>query len=86
MAGSSPIGQKTLWENEKLLFTNIFFSHSDFKRLVLQTLKNKDLFGKGLGVRTLKIVFFLRVISDISVVLSKNKLTSRTRHSESGFP
>ena len=29
--------------------SNFCFSHSVFKRLVLQTLKNQDLFGKGLN-------------------------------------
>ena len=37
-----------LWEKEKLLVTgNFSFSHSVFKRLVLQTLKNQGLFRKG---------------------------------------
>ena len=40
---------KTLWEKEKLLITSNFpFSHNDFKRLVLQTRKNKGLFAKEL--------------------------------------
>ena len=40
---------ETLWEKEKLLVTSNFsFSHSVFKRLVLQTRKNQGLFGKGL--------------------------------------
>ena len=48
MAGSYPKGQKT-WGKEKLLVTNIFsFSHSAFQRLVLQSHKNKGLFGKEL--------------------------------------
>ena len=51
MAESSPNRQKTLWEKEKLLVTSNFsFSHSVFKRLVLQTRKNQDLYGKGLIV------------------------------------
>ena len=38
-----------MWVKEKLLVTsNFFFSHDVFKRLVLQTCKNKGLFGKGL--------------------------------------
>ena len=38
-----------MWEIEKLLVTSNFsFSHSVFKRLVLQTRKNQGLFGKGL--------------------------------------
>ena len=53
MAESSPNGQKTLWEKEKLLVTSNFsFTHSVFKRLVLQTCKNQGLFEKGLTVNT----------------------------------
>ena len=43
--------QKTLWKKNILLITsNLSFSHSVYKRLVdiLQTHKNKGLFGKGL--------------------------------------
>ena len=49
MAESSPNREKTLREKEKLLVrSNFSFSHSVFKRLVLQTRKNQGLFGKGL--------------------------------------
>ena len=49
MAESSLNGLKTLLEKEKLLITSNFsFSHSVFKRLVLQTRKNQGLVGKGL--------------------------------------
>ena len=49
MAESSPKGYRTQWEKEKLLVTTKFsFSYGVFKRLLLQTLKNKGLFGKGL--------------------------------------
>ena len=49
MAETFPNRLKTLWEKEKLLvMSNFSFSHSVFKRLVLQTLKNQGLFGKGL--------------------------------------
>ena len=52
MAESSPKGQKTLWEKVKLLVTSNFtFSHSVFKRLVMQTRKNQGLFGKGLNIK-----------------------------------
>ena len=52
MAESSPKGQKTLWEKVKLLVTSNFtFSHSVFKRLVMQTRKNQGLFGKGLRAK-----------------------------------
>ena len=51
MAESSPTGEKTLWEKEKLLVSSNFsFFHSVFKRPVLQTRKNQGLFGKGLKV------------------------------------
>ena len=41
-----------MWEQEKLLVTSNFsFSHSVFKRLVLQTRKNKGLFRKGLTTK-----------------------------------
>ena len=49
MVESFPDEQKILWEEEKLLVTNNFsFSHSVFKRLLLQTCKHQGLFGKGL--------------------------------------
>ena len=49
IAESCTEGYKTKWEKEKLLVTcNFSFSHSVFKRLVLQTCKNKGLFGKPL--------------------------------------
>ena len=60
MAESYLNGQKTLWEKEKLLVTSNFsFSHSVFKRLVLQTRKNQGLFGKGLGDNMKRIAFFM---------------------------
>ena len=38
-----------LWEKAKLLLTSNFsFSHSVFKRLIMQTRENQGLFGKGL--------------------------------------
>ena len=47
---SSQNGLKTMWEKKKLLVTsNFFFSHSVFKRLVLQTRQYQGLFGKGLN-------------------------------------
>ena len=63
MAESSPKGQKTLWEKVKLLVTSNFtFSHSVFKRLVLQTRKNQGLFGKELTLSQTS-PGFLRVCS-----------------------
>ena len=44
--------KKKLWERDKLLVTsNLSFSHSIFKRLVLQSCKNKGLFGKALRLK-----------------------------------
>ena len=49
MAESFPTGQKPQQEKEKLLImSNFSFSNSVFKRLILQTCKNKHLFVKGL--------------------------------------
>ena len=49
MEESYPNSKKTLWEKEKLLVTsNIFFSHSVFKRLVSQRRQKVSLCGKGL--------------------------------------
>ena len=43
-------------EKEKLLITSNFsFSHSVFKRLVLQTRKNQELFGKKLILNVLAV-------------------------------
>ena len=50
MVESSPNEQKTLWEKDKLLVTSNFsFSRGVLKTFVLQTRKNKGLFGKGLN-------------------------------------
>ena len=55
-----------LWEKEKLLVTSNFsFSLSVFKRLVLQTRKNQDLFGKGL-----KIFFYMIAKEKIFILIS----------------
>ena len=49
MVKSSPNGFSKL-----LIMSNFSFSHSVFKRLVLQTRKHKGLFGKGLRALQLK--------------------------------
>ena len=47
IAEISTNGWKTLWEKKKLLVTSdFFFSHSVFKRLVLQTHKTQGFFGE----------------------------------------
>ena len=52
MAESFPEQVKTLLEKEKFLSkSNLSFSHSVFKRLVLYTSKNQGFFGKGLNKR-----------------------------------
>ena len=49
MGEGSLKGSKSLWEKEILLvMSNFSFSNSVFLRLVLQTRKNRGLFGKGL--------------------------------------
>ena len=51
MEESSSKVEKTLWEKEKLLImSNFSFTHSVFKRLVLQTCKNQGLLGKWLSL------------------------------------
>ena len=40
--------ENTVGKGEITPLSNFFFSHSVFKRFVLQTCKNKGLFGKGL--------------------------------------
>ena len=53
MEESSSNRYKTLWEKQKSLNTsNLSFSQSVFKRLVLQTCTNQGLFGKGLKFDT----------------------------------
>ena len=57
IAESSPHRWKTLWEKEKLLImSNFFFSHSVFKRLLLQTRKTQASFVKGLKCRIVTVV------------------------------
>ena len=70
---------KTMREKEKLLVTsNFFFSHRVFKRLVLQTRKNRSLFGQRL--KNIDIVqkkgrkCWLPVFSSVSTVFSKTCL------------
>ena len=41
-------GEVARYEQFLLVTNNFSFSHSVFKRLVLQTCKNQGLFGKGL--------------------------------------
>ena len=61
MGISSPSGYKTRWEKEKLLFMSKFsFSHIVFKRLEMQTHKNRGFFGKGL-----KLGFRVRALSTL---------------------
>ena len=68
MAGSSLKGKKTLWEKEKLLImSNFSFSHSVFKRPVLQTRKNLGLFGK-----VLRHLTFMRLKAKFSIIWTVN--------------
>ena len=62
MDDRSPNRWKTLREKEKLLITSNFsFSHSVFKRLILQTRKNQGLFGKGLISIVHKMLSFVEL-------------------------
>ena len=68
MVESSPNRQKTLLKKEKSLVTrNFSFSHSVFKRLVLETCEKQGLFGKGLKT--------------LYVNLSAEDLTSNSQYS-----
>ena len=70
MAESSPNGCKTLWEKEKLLVTSNFsFSHSVFKRLVLQTRRNQGLFGNGLNQDTVEGISIFHCVLQISRII-----------------
>ena len=72
VAESSSNGWKTLREKEKLLVTSNFsFSHSVFKRLILQTCKNQGLFVKGL--KQIKLLSLNALNLDKSEILSCNK-------------
>ena len=42
--------ENTVGKEEIARYEQFFFSHSVFKRLILQTHKNQGLFGKGLNV------------------------------------
>ena len=58
MEENSLNGLKTLCEKEKLLVTsNLSFSHSVFKTLVLQTHENQGLFEKGIETFALHKTF-----------------------------
>ena len=54
MAQSSQERYKTLGKGEFARMSNFSFPHTVFKRLILQTLKNNGLFGKGL-INALKL-------------------------------
>ena len=75
MADRSPNSSKTLQEKEKLLvMINFSFSHSVFKRLVLQTRKNQGLFGKGLTLyNTITPFNDYRKMKPLENILGKGK-------------
>ena len=75
MVENNPIGQKTRWEKEKLLARcNFSFSHSVFKRFVLQTHKNKGLFGKVLNI------FFQSIAEIYSNIYSTDYSRATSQH------
>ena len=72
MVQSFPKGLKTLWKQGKLLVTSNFsFSSRVFKRIVLQTCKNKSLLGKGVNATqsSFEIIQFWRML--VSVIQSR---------------
>ena len=73
MGESSPKGWKTLWEKGKLLVaSNFSFSRCVFKRVLLQTRKNKGLFGKGLTDIHNKIIDYsnFKSMGECNIILS----------------
>ena len=81
MEESSPNGWKTLLEKEKLLVTSNFsFSHSVFKRLLLQTRKNQGLFWKDafiLEVFCLEEILLLPVLYPYHAMFSLEVLREK---------
>ena len=74
MVESSPKVEKTLCKKEKLLIlSNFSSSHSVFKRLSLQTRKNKGLFEKELII-PFKSMFFENHCSLVFPTMSANLL------------
>ena len=72
------MGRKHSEKKEKLLITSNFsFSHSVFKRLVLQTSKNQGMFGKGLN---------LKLLSANSFSLEESKICHLLTHSHTMTP
>ena len=73
IAESSTNELKTLWEKEKLLVTSNFsFSHSVFKRLVLQTRKNQGLSDNGLTLSQMtNFRLLLKVFADDKIDLTE---------------
>ena len=68
MAESSYHGLKTSWEKENFLVTSYFsFSNSVFKRPVLQTCKDQDLFRKGFNVDLVLSILGEKVSHNISI-------------------
>ena len=69
------------WEKEKLLVTSNFsFSRSVFKRPVLQTHENQDLFGKGLKTSfAILAPFKLSCANALNLEQSKNCCVVRVK-------
>ena len=81
ITGSAPTGWKTLWEKEKLLVTSNFsFSHGVFKRLVLQTGKNKGLFGKGVKDERKRNITFGKISIPLMWAEKKAKVIGITEY------
>ena len=60
------------WEKEKLLITSyFFFSHSVFKRPLLQTRKNLGLFGRGLKSLQKTILNLMKTVERVENTVGK---------------
>ena len=66
------------WEKGKLLvMSNFSFSHSVFKRPILQTYQNKGLFGRGLMLFGNDLNPFSQSMAQDSLETEKKKITHR---------
>ena len=85
MAERFPNEYKTLWKKDELLVTtNSSFSHSVFKRLALQTRKNRGLFGEGLGKLCVKLLNFESEMEEIKFLPQPSTSTCTVNYKGKG--
>ena len=81
MAESCQNGSKILWEKEKLLVTSNFsFSHSVFKRLILQTHKKPGLVWEWVNYPSCVLM-----INPLEMLASKKIMSIRKKNIISAF-